>query len=220
MGFSSEWENIYQANQQMTIWPWSDLVSYVMRYVKPGSQPLKVLELGCGAGANISFFQHLKADYYATEGSESAVTYLNSKYPLLKDKIKVADFTREIPFDTTFDLVFDRASITHNDTDGINNCISLIFKHLNPGGIFIGIDWFSTLHTEFKNGITQNDANTKDGFSSGQFHNVGQVHFSDGSHLQNLFRMFTFIKMEHKVVYQEFPQSDYQFASWNFAVTK
>lgn len=220
MSFSTEWESIYQANQQMSIWPWSDLVSYVMRYSKPSTEIFKVLELGCGAGANIAFFQHLNVEYYATEGSTSIVNYLIEKYPSLSEKIKVADFSKELPFDTTFDLIFDRASITHNNTKAIINCISLISKYLKPGGIFIGIDWFSTSHSEFSQGTFIKDMNTKDYFPNGQFHKVGEVHFSDKLHIQKLFKEFEFIKLEHKIVTQEFPETNYQFASFNFAVKK
>jgi SAM-dependent methyltransferase len=220
MSFSSEWDNIYLANQQLSIWPWSDLVSYVMRYSKPATEKFKVLELGCGAGANILFFKNLKVDYYAVEGSASAVNYLVDKNPYLSEKIKVADFTKEIPFDVSFDLIFDRASITHNKTNDIKNCISLFTKYLKPGGIFIGVDWFSTSHSEFKNGVFCGDENTKNEFSDGQFYQVGDVHFSNNLHLKELFKEFEFIKLEHKIVTQEFPQIDYQFASWNFAVKK
>ena len=221
MSFSNEWEDIYNANQQMSIWPWSDLVSYVIRYWKPINRGgLKVLEMGCGPGANISFFQHLKVDYSATEGSASIVSYLADKHPSLAKSIKVADFTKEIPFDKNFDLIFDRASITHNNTNAIQNCISLIYKHLEPGGIFLGIDWFSTAHSEFQNGIFTQDLNTKDNFSNGQFHQVGEVHFSDKLHLKELFQGFEFIVLEHKIIKNEYPKSDYQFASYNFAVKK
>jgi SAM-dependent methyltransferase len=220
MSFSKEWENIYDNNQQMIMWPWSDLVAYVMRYSKPKNDGLKVLEIGCGAGPNIAFFQSIKADYYATEGSQTIVNYLINKYPSLAGKIKVADFTKELPFDETFDLIVDRAAITHNTTAAIKNCIALISEHLKPGGIFIGIDWFSTSHSEFNKGIFVGDKNTKDDFPDGQFHKVGQVHFSDGPHIRELFKDFEFIKLEQKVVTQEFPQSDFRQAYWDFAVKK
>ena len=54
--FSSEWDNCYRNNGHMSKWPWSDLVSFCMRYVDFQEDRLKVLELGCGAGANIPFF--------------------------------------------------------------------------------------------------------------------------------------------------------------------
>ena len=43
----------YKEKLQMSIWPWSDLVTAVMRLRLPAST--RVLELGCGAGANIPF---------------------------------------------------------------------------------------------------------------------------------------------------------------------
>ncbi|MEO8949199.1 MAG: class I SAM-dependent methyltransferase [Mucilaginibacter sp.] len=220
MSFSSEWESIYQANQQMSIWPWSDLISYVMRYSKPTNEKFKVLELGCGAGANILFFQHLNVDYYATEGSESVVDYLINKHPSLSEKIKVADFTKEIPFDMDFDLIFDRAAIAHNSTSAIKSCIDLISRHLKHNGLFIGIDWFSTSHTAFNSGTFTTDSNTKNNYPPGHFHQVGQVHFSDRLHIEELFEAFELIKLEHKTVVEECPKTDYQLAWWNFVVKK
>jgi SAM-dependent methyltransferase len=220
MSFSTEWDSIYQANQHMSTWPWSDLITYVKRNLPNIDEKYYVLELGCGAGANISFFQQLKARYFATEGSSHIVKYLTSKFPALADNIKAVDFTKEIPFDRTFDLIFDRGSVCCNNTKSIENCISLISDHLKPGGFFIGIDWPSTLHTEFNNGIFTDDAYTKNHFPPGPYYNMGLIHFFDTKHIRELFKGFEFIKMEHKTLKQEFPESDYQMATWNFVVKK
>ena len=55
MSFSEEWNHAYEKNTNLSTWPWSDLVSYVKRFTKLDKNS-KVLELGCGAGANIPFF--------------------------------------------------------------------------------------------------------------------------------------------------------------------
>ena len=61
MSFSNEWDESYKKNTHLSIWPWSDLVSYVMRYARPENpKNCNVLELGCGAGANIDFFKWLE----------------------------------------------------------------------------------------------------------------------------------------------------------------
>ena len=65
------WEEIYKANRHMVTWPWSDIVSDVM-ILKP-TKNLKVLEIGCGPGANIPFFLNIGVDYYTIDGSETAV---------------------------------------------------------------------------------------------------------------------------------------------------
>ena len=76
MTFSQEWEKCFKENTQISTWPWSDLVSYVMRYARPTGENFRVLELGCGAGANIPFFISLGVDYYAIDGSSTIVEIL------------------------------------------------------------------------------------------------------------------------------------------------
>jgi SAM-dependent methyltransferase len=218
--FSNEWDDTYRSGAHASIWPWSDLVSYVMRYAKPNKQGYKVLELGCGPGANIPFFTTLNVEYFAIEGSKSAIDLLHSKYPELKKNIVLGDFTTDLPFDAQFDLIIDRASLTHNTTNAIKNSVALIHEKLLPGGCFIGIDWFSTEHSDFKKGIPGGDDYTRTNLEQGQFQNLGRVHFSDQKHIEDLFIEYTFITIQHKIVQTKIPKGDHTFASWNFAVKK
>ena len=57
MSFSTQWDDQYASGRHMSLWPWTDVVVYVMRYAKPLESGCRVLELGCGAGANISFLE-------------------------------------------------------------------------------------------------------------------------------------------------------------------
>lgn len=215
MGFSTEWDSLYRANDQISIWPWSDLVSYVKRYAAPKSASYKVLELGCGAGANVPFFRHLGVDYYAIEGSEFIVRKVWETFPDYRSRIVTGDFTETIPFDGPFDLVVDRASLTHATTAGIRNALKMIRVRLNPGGKFIGIDWFSTLHSDSRQGSRGEDDYTRTDIREGQFTGVGSVHFSDREHLVDLFASYQIQVLEHKVVRKEIPRDDHVFASWN-----
>jgi hypothetical protein len=52
-GFSRERGDRYQANEHLSIWLRSDLVNLMMTYARPTGHEFRVLELGCGAGANI-----------------------------------------------------------------------------------------------------------------------------------------------------------------------
>ena len=145
MSFSNEWDERYQKNTHMSIWPWSDLVSSVMRN-KPKKEGFKVLELGCGAGANIPFFISLNSEYYAVEGSATIVKQLHQQYPQFKDNIILGDFTKYIP-NENFDLIVDRASLTCNNEKAIIECLGRCHKQLVNDGKFIGVDWFSTKHS-------------------------------------------------------------------------
>ncbi len=127
MAFSNEWDSLYQRGEQNSVWPWSDLVSYVMRYSCPpvGEEPFRVVELGCGAGANIPFFISLGVEYFGIEGSSAVVDRLQKRYPAMQDRIITGDFTLKIPFDGEFDLIVDRSSLTHNTTADIVHCLVL-----------------------------------------------------------------------------------------------
>ena len=76
MPFSKNWNNLYKKNKHISVWPWSDLVSLIMKFKNTNKKSIKVLELGCGAGANIPFFYNYRCDYYAIEGSDVMVKKL------------------------------------------------------------------------------------------------------------------------------------------------
>ena len=222
MSFSQEWEQRYAENTHMSIWPWSDVVSLVHRHCKPliALGGGRVLELGCGAGANIPLFRTLGMDYYAIEGSPTIVAQLHQRYPDLAGNIRVGDFTLELPFDVNFDLVIDRAALTHNNTASIKQALKTTHNALKPGGLFMGVDWFSKNHTDFSEGQASSDEFTKTNHSKGSFAGVGQVHFSDEVHLRNLFSDLEILFMEEKLVRRYEPQDNHQFASWNIVARK
>jgi SAM-dependent methyltransferase len=219
MTFSKEWDSRYKENTNMSVWPWSDLVSYVKRYVHL-TKNSRVLELGCGAGANIPFFLSLGVKYYSIEGSATMVNKLKKKFPNIRENIVFGDFTQNIPFSKSFDLVIDRSSLTHNTTKGIMECLENVNQKLKGGGKYVGIDWFSTSHSYYKKGGKIIDSFTRNRFQNGQFQNVGVVHFSNKAHLQNLFKNFEFLVLEHKIIKKEIPSDEEIFASWNFVAQK
>ena len=141
MSFSEQWEERYAANTHLSVWPWSDIVSLVHRHCKQViATGGRVLELGCGAGANIPFFKVVGVDYYAIEGSPTIVRQLHERYPDLAENIALGDFTSFQPFSEKFDLVIDRAALTHNSTVAIKKGLQVVFDSLKTGGIFIGSD--------------------------------------------------------------------------------
>jgi SAM-dependent methyltransferase len=212
----NEWESQYKLGKGDCIFPFTDLVSCVYRYVKPFAG-MKVLELGCGTGANIPLFQNLGSDYYAVEGSQSAVEILAKRYPQYKSKITVGDFTKTLPQNSKFDLIVDRSSMTHNTTEEIVYCLDCLFQLMNNNAYYIGIDWFSESHSDYNKSTIKLDDNTFDGFTSGQFQNIGKVHFSTEPHLKYLFKNYTIKMLDHKVVLDLF---SHRIATYNIVAKK
>src|SRR5579872_2200244 len=156
MTFSKEWDARYAEGTHQSVWPWTDIVALVRRH-GGNLRGNKALELGCGAGANIPFLLSLGVDYYAIDGSETVVGGLGERFPALRERILVGDFTRRIPFESQFDLIIDRAAVTHNDTEAIRACLALVWNALRPGGLFIGVDWFSMSNSQFVRGEPAGD---------------------------------------------------------------
>lgn len=222
MGFSKEWEDCYANNTHLSIWPWSDIVSLVHRYCKPliAAKRGRVLELGCGAGANIPLFLALGMDYYAIEGSPTIVAQLHHRYSQIAENIRVGDFTEDQPFNGDFDLVIDRAAVTYNNTSSIKKTLEIVFASLKPGALFIGSDWYSTNHTDYLGGQMADDKYTRINHSKGMFIETGKVHFSDEAHLRDLFSRFEILYKEEKLIRKCEPEDDYQFSSWNIVAKK
>ena len=218
MGFSNEWDDKYQDNTHMSIWPWTNLVSLVMRN-KPQKRNFKVLELGCGAGANIPLFVSLEADYYSVEGSKTIVDKLHQRFPHLKDNIMVGDFTDFIP-EVQFDLIVDRASLTCNHEESIIKSLKKCHERLNVGGKYIGVDWFSTHHSDYKKGIQAEDIWTRKDMVGSGFEGTGRAHFSDQNHLIELFKEFEVKSLSHSVLSEKIPSLNTNVATWNFVMEK
>lgn len=212
MTSSTEWDDIYASGRQMTRWPWTDLVSSVSKHV--GALDGKhVLELGCGPGANMPFFFQGGADYWGMDASKAALEAI----PPGGIQLVRGDFTQQIPNNHEWDLVCDRAAVTHNDTASIKRCLDMVFERMAPGGYYIGIDWFSREHSASQEGA-EVDKYTRTGILEGQFAGVGKVHFSTAGHLMELFARFEIASLAHKIVSSK--TGDPLFASWNIVARK
>lgn len=202
------------------------------------TQADRVLELGCGTGVNIPFItEQFGAKYYGIEGSETAVGALLETFPQMRGHVYHGDFTKARPFPPGFDMVIDRASMPHNDINSIRNGINMVYDILNPGGLFIASDWFSTWHSEFVRG-ERVEEHTRDAYEDGQFYGVGKVHFFDDQELDRLFDRFEGISLEERVIRRPAPgtllkrvidwpwisrafdQIDYRSAVWDIVVRK
>ena len=90
---------------------------------------------------------------------------------------------------------------------------------LRTGGLFIGVDWFSTDHSEFQRGEPLEDQFSRRGYDDGIFQGLGVVHFCDAPLLHSLFAGFQIISLEHKAIHQLVP-NEINIGVWNFVARK
>lgn len=202
------WEEIYSRGQQLNRWPWTDLVSLVKR--NGGAHGKNVLELGCGASLpNARFFVEEGAkSYTGVDRAFGEQIYRYTEQDTSMCTVGV-DFTRTI-LGGPYDLVVDRAAVTHNTTEGIESCLSMVREQMSEKGVYIGVDWFSITHQQCGSGIKIDEYTEED--CGGQFEGCGMVHFSDAPHLLRLFKDFEIIWLEQKV---RLPKDGDQFGSWD-----
>lgn len=222
----NEWDATYLAGRQIMKWPSSELVSLVRRNYQlirraNEGEKLKVLELGVGTGPNINFIKSLGADLYGIELSHVAVDMAIDTFPDMANNLIVGSFENldQIPFE--LDLIYDRASLTHASNIEISGTIRSALRHLRAGGLYIGIEWFSTNHSDFSLPSTNIDPNTRSDFMTGQFVGIGQVHFEDCDGMMKIFQDFEILELTEKIVTNHYPNRDFhQFAAWNIVARK
>lgn len=121
-----------------------------------GKQSVKVLEVGCGSGANLWMIAKEGHDAYGIDISEEALNiadrHLQEKWNV-KATLKLGSFT-DIPFeDNYFDYVVDVVSMQHLDLSTSSAAFSEVYRVLKPEGKF-----FSMRHgdnsTSFFHGLT------------------------------------------------------------------
>ena len=107
------WDKLYNQKKHISVWPWTSVISLVNLFFKKNRKSIKVLEVGCGVGANIPFFNNRNFDYYGFDASKVAINYLKIKFPKLKNNLFVLDIEKKSIPVKNFDLVVDRGCLIH-----------------------------------------------------------------------------------------------------------
>lgn len=209
----------------MSFWPWTEVIAGFMKYCySKEKNKLNVLELGAGTGANTFFFSTLdNVEYHSIDISEIAVEISKSRFPKLSDNIKVGSFKDDLEFETGyFDLVFDRAAITHSNRKSIDHLFSEIKRVLRFNGLFLGVDWFS-VKSDYcsQRNYKLSDIKEHFDFKEGIFKGLGVVNFFEKKDIEEIaFNMESdVIYLQHKIQEKYLPKKEVH-AFWDFILQK
>ncbi|WP_339799099.1 class I SAM-dependent methyltransferase [Paenibacillus sp. FSL R5-0744] len=139
MAWDQTWENVFKT-QEWGKYPSEDLIRFVARnfYGAPSRKEIKILEVGCGTGANLWYVAREGFSVYGIDGSKTAVekanARLNSEIPGWSGELLIGDII-SLPYnDAFFDAVIDNEAIATNSYDNAVEMYNEIYRVLKPNG--------------------------------------------------------------------------------------
>lgn len=136
------WNNIWNKNKFQPYFPVLN-AEYFYKYHLPKKniKKFKILDLGCGNGVNLNFFNQFGYDCYGIDISKKCINSLKKVY---KNKVKLNSF-EDIDFkDNFFDAVFSHSSLYYGEKKNFKNGIQEVTRVLKKNGIL-------RLYTKSKN---------------------------------------------------------------------
>ena len=132
------WETVFQT-QDWGKYPGESLIQFVARnYYKKTRKDVRILEIGCGPGANIWFLAREGFNVSGIDGSATAIAQAKKRLESeqLSADLNVGDIIN-LPFeDGVYDGVIDNECLYCMTTKSTNLILKEILRVLKPGGLF------------------------------------------------------------------------------------
>ena len=225
--FDNKWEkNIYGQGKQLNLYPFSDVVSYVMRLFGErlkANETLRALEVGFGGGNNIVFLAQAGFKTYGIEGSHSACKFAMEQVKIngLNANLMVGDFVKLPYSDNFFDLVLDREAIYCNVPSAISQTIGEVYRVLKRGGLFLTFMYSLEHGSRLSDEGRLIDTNTYTDFNKGSFAGTGVTHFfSEEEILNQYLKDFEIEFMRHLRVDEIIPSKQNVYAEFHTCARK
>lgn len=193
----SGWNDVY-ATRAWGRYPPEDLVRFMARKFSHLDRPgdTRVLEVGCGAGANIWFLAREGYQVAGIDGSEKAVDLARKRLeeecvPGIAERadLRQGNFATLPWTHETFDAVVDIEAIYANTMATIRATITEVHRVLKPRGYFFG-KMFSTQTSGHQTG-EEIELNTSLNPTVGGCAGFGLSHFFTEGELRELFSEFS-----------------------------
>jgi ubiquinone/menaquinone biosynthesis C-methylase UbiE len=177
-------------------YPPEDFVRFMGRRFRDAAKSgVKVLEVGCGPGANAWFLHREGFAVHGIDVSPAAIDLANARLAhenagILSPApdLRVGNFS-QLPWQNdAFDVVVDIFALYANTTAVIAEALSEISRVLKPGGLFYTKLW-GTRCTGFGLGV-QLEPGTFDAIPTGPCANMGVTHFFTRDEIDALFGRF------------------------------
>ena len=134
--YKKEWEDSYSSQkiQNKNEYPSEEVIFFLMHRFSNlrDKSNIKILDLGCGWGNNLKFFQDKGFTYFGVDFSESAIAHCKKNH-----KNVFCCSIDKLPFESNkFDVVIDRMAMQHNPLDIIQKTFFEVKRVLKKEGVF------------------------------------------------------------------------------------
>lgn len=164
---------------------------FLMGRLSDGKKP-KILDYGCGTGANLQFFQDKGLDVYGCDVSKTAIMKCRGNKKFKDSHFTVCD---EIPNPIElfgalrFDIVLSNQTLYYLPDDSIRKFVKETYNLINEGG-FIIATMIAKTHWFFAQAITQEGDFHKIDLSLTRFNQYTYINFKAKDELEELFKPF------------------------------
>jgi ubiquinone/menaquinone biosynthesis C-methylase UbiE len=187
-------------------YPPEDLVRFMGRHFRTADKSaVRVLEVGCGPGANL-WFMHREG--FAVHGIDVAPAAIdiagkrlareNHGIPSPPPDLRVGNFSRLPWADAYFDVAVDIFALYANTSSVIRQALTELARVLKPGGLFYSKLW-GTESTGFGQG-RQLETGTFDDIPEGPCRQMGVSHFFTREEIDAVFGNFFSVTAIDRVV--------------------
>jgi SAM-dependent methyltransferase len=194
------WEKVYKS-QEWGKYADVSLIQFVARnFYSKDRNNIKILEIGCGPGANIWYLDREGFDAYGIDGSETAINKAKKRIP--KAHLHVGDITNLKYDDNFFDAVVDVECLYSNNLNNSRIILKQISRVLKKTGLF----YSRTFSDEMFIGNSPTDPNKFEYFKidEGPLKNKGFVRLIDKKGIKNIYGLdFNVISID-KLEYTQF----------------
>jgi len=190
--WDSNWENIFR-NNSWGKYPESSLIRFVVGHFNTNRSEIKILEIGCGPGANVWFLAREGFNAYGVDGSTTAIDTASKRLAKenLKAVLSVGDVTKLSFQNDYFDAVIDSECLYANNLGNSMVILEEIRRVLKPHGLFYSRTFAEDMLTSSE--LSENNAEFEN-LTYGPLKDKGFARFINREGIHSLYGKFFSIK--------------------------
>jgi SAM-dependent methyltransferase len=184
------WEEIF-INQEWGKYPGESLIQFIARnFYKSDRKKVRLLEIGCGTGANIWFMSREGFNVYGIDGSVKAVEIAQKRLEkeLLKAELISGDIINMCYEHDSFDGIIDVECLCCNNIDNTRSILQNIYNVLKDGGLFYSRTFSDEMYIGEGYKALSKDEYTD--IKDGPLRNKGFIRLIDKSAINELYGQF------------------------------